>query len=394
MMTSSCNNNNNNRKSHRYYFHQKGRHWSSSSSVLLLLLLPLLVVAVCFTQSSILHVTAANDGGATTSTVIVDGEFSNGAPVSSSSSSLECLESSSSSSHDDDDRDDDDPLRPQPFADDHGICLSSSSSISNNALLGSYNQLSQNELKDIVAVGGPRAHVYGEMTASGFRQFAAYVNLTNNNNNNGGGGDADDDDDEVFVDLGSGVGRLVIQAVVEFGVGRSIGVELSTARHAAAVQSYQQLKRMMTRDDKDDDQNEDNGVTFVQGNAADKAVVGRFLANATVVWISNLLFDDALNQKLARVIEEYAGPKLRVIASLKPLLVSSPMEGFELLPFKVPFEMSWNTGIHNQFEQQELHHPPPPQQHQQQQSSTTTTPSSSLPGHFCSILLRRRPNVE
>ena len=228
------------------------------------------------------------------------------------------------------------------------------------------------------------AHVYGEMTPTGFRQFAQYVNLTTTTTTT--------TTKEVFVDLGSGVGSLVIQAALEFGVQRSIGVELSLARHEAAVHSYQMLTTPTTTTTRDI-----NVVTFVHGDAADGHVVGRFLAEATVVWISNLLFDDALNRKLARVLEQYAGPHLRVIATLKPLLssgggdISSSIKDFELQPFKVPFEMSWNTGIHNQHEYYHHHHQASSWQQQQQQSSQSSSASSSWPGHFCSILLRYRP---
>jgi Histone methylation protein DOT1 len=145
------------------------------------------------------------------------------------------------------------------------------------------------------------------------------------------------------------------------------------------------------------DNNYNDVVTFVQGDAASGPVVGPFLANATVVWISNLLFDEALNQALVRVIQEYAGPNLRVIASLKPLVRASStkttlsttrndssinngggesIKGFEMQSFKVPFEMSWTAGIHNQ-QQDEYDH-------------NHEAVSSPSPGHYCSILLRRR----
>ena len=53
----------------------------------------------------------------------------------------------------------------------------------------------------IEAIGGPESAVYGEITTIGFRTLAGRLKL--------GSGDT-------FTDLGSGLGRAVLQAVREF----------------------------------------------------------------------------------------------------------------------------------------------------------------------------------
>merc|ERR1719152_220445 len=59
-------------------------------------------------------------------------------------------------------------------------------------------------------VSGPHSATYGEITPRGFSRLATRLQLDRNDH---------------FVDLGSGLGRTVVQAVTEFGVAQSSGVE-------------------------------------------------------------------------------------------------------------------------------------------------------------------------
>lgn len=65
-----------------------------------------------------------------------------------------------------------------------------------------------------------RGFVYGEITAQGMRRLARRVTLNQS---------------DCFYDLGSGIGRAVLQAFLEFGVHRSVGIELASTRHHQAV---------------------------------------------------------------------------------------------------------------------------------------------------------------
>ena len=69
------------------------------------------------------------------------------------------------------------------------------------------------------AIGGPEAGLYGELTPLGFRALIARLRLGA---------------DDTFVDCGSGLSRLVMQAASEFDVHHSIGVEFAASRHELA----------------------------------------------------------------------------------------------------------------------------------------------------------------
>ena len=63
---------------------------------------------------------------------------------------------------------------------------------------------------------------YGEITTKGFRELAKRIELYSG---------------DCFLDMGSGVGRVVVQAALEFGCRSSLGVELSMTRHQRAQQA-------------------------------------------------------------------------------------------------------------------------------------------------------------
>ena len=63
---------------------------------------------------------------------------------------------------------------------------------------------------------------YGEITTKGFRELAKRIELYSG---------------DCFLDMGSGVGRVVVQAALEFGCRSSLGVELSMTRHERAQQA-------------------------------------------------------------------------------------------------------------------------------------------------------------
>ena len=88
-------------------------------------------------------------------------------------------------------------------------------------------------------VHGGSSSTYGEITVKGFRELARRIEL--------GVGDN-------FLDLGSGVGRTVVQAALEFGCQQSYGVEMSPSRHRraqlavnAVIAKREQLHALMTQ---------------------------------------------------------------------------------------------------------------------------------------------------
>ncbi|KAG2495539.1 hypothetical protein HYH03_006482 [Edaphochlamys debaryana] len=73
------------------------------------------------------------------------------------------------------------------------------------------------EVALVDATGG--SATYGEITGEGVQQFLAAVPLQ---------------PDDVLVDLGSGIGRLTLQAAATVRIERSVGIELSATRHEQA----------------------------------------------------------------------------------------------------------------------------------------------------------------
>lgn len=72
-----------------------------------------------------------------------------------------------------------------------------------------------------------RARVYGELTPAGTRQLIRATRL--------GPGD-------VFVDLGSGVGKVVLQVALAVPGVRCIGIEIDGARHASACEALRRAE--------------------------------------------------------------------------------------------------------------------------------------------------------
>ena len=156
---------------------------------------------------------------------------------------------------------------------------------------------------------GARDHVYGEIT--GFRALATACGLA----------PADS-----FVDLGSGLGTVVLQAAEEFSVRRACGVELAPSRHRLAVAARSAASKDVR-----------SRSVFVQGDIGDPKI-STFLQEArTVVWLSNLLYEETLVRRIVRQIE--AAPTVRVVAALRPIV--DGMDGFVADPSTVLCQMSW-----------------------------------------------------
>lgn len=171
-------------------------------------------------------------------------------------------------------------------------------------------------------VGGPTASTYGELTPYGMNELGSALRL----------GPAD-----VFCDLGSGLGRLVVQAVRDFGVIHSCGVEFMVSRHRLAEAEIERadgaapLIGLRRR------------ITLIHGDCAD-AELWRdhdLAGRVTCAFASNLLFDGQLNERLRQRLEE-AGPTLRAVASLKEW--PGGLAGFEAAQL-VRCETSWSAKL-------------------------------------------------
>ena len=110
----------------------------------------------------------------------------------------------------------------------------------------------------------------------------------------------------------------------------AFGVELARSRHHAALQSLQcEPVNVSCR------------VTLLEGDCAAQDLWQAHLSSVGVVFVSNLLFDASLNQRLKHCIEQHA-PQARAVACLRKW--SDTLEGY-MEPFEVLCETSWTAPI-------------------------------------------------
>ena len=179
-----------------------------------------------------------------------------------------------------------------------------------------------NDFEDaaIAAIGGEFAATYGELTPRGFGTLATHIGLA---------------PEDRFLDCGSGLGRLVVQAAREYGCSSSAGIEYAASRHDLAVVN---LNRQLL-----DHSDLQSRVALLQGDCADTSLwrAQATLNKCTVAFAANLLFDEALNARLKRCLEE-EGTALRCVASLKAW--PNGLQGFSE-PTEVRCETSWSAPL-------------------------------------------------
>ena len=174
---------------------------------------------------------------------------------------------------------------------------------------------SMNEDAAIEALGGEFASTYGEITPVGFSKLGQSLGLQSS---------------DVFCDAGSGLGRAVLQAAAEFGVRRAYGIEYAPSRHKLAVSRLEREVKPELAE----------RVHLIQGDCADAAIWEEHLDGCTVLFASNLLFDDPLNNRLRSCIETCS--TIRAVASLK--LWPEGLLGFGE-PQAVCCETSWSAPL-------------------------------------------------
>jgi len=218
--------------------------------------------------------------------------------------------------------------------------------------------------EESAAMGQPGT--YGEITSFGARQLFYYMNLTAEQRRIRGG---DEQGTEVqFLDLGSGVGKLVVQAYAELPeLGRSTGIELSPTRHARATHAWQSIQgeaieaRAIGRLDSgmssstiDDDS---ASLHLLQGDMFQLDI-----KNVTHIYVASLCFSKEMTERLAKKLANEA-QSLECVATLKQF--PQRFENVLGKPKIYAIEMSWSKPLGTQV----YFYFPPPRSHQLQSDS-------------------------
>ena len=151
---------------------------------------------------------------------------------------------------------------------------------------------------------------YGELTALGVRQLVHSMGL-----------DRSADTPTVFVDIGSGAGKMVVQLYLENTVDQAIGIEKCPTRHRFAVEAWRRVREQPSNIDR-----------VTNGAATSKREVEVELLNqdarfadysaVTHVFMASLCFPEDLTNSIITVLLRDAS-SLRMIAALSDL---PPME--------------------------------------------------------------------
>lgn len=174
------------------------------------------------------------------------------------------------------------------------------------------------EREMISKIAGPKGAGYGEMLPQGMDKLAEFTSL--------GYSDA-------FFDVGSGTGKLVLQAAAVHGAAVATGVELSPTRHALAVQALERLAQSEAE--------AAARVRLVLGDAVESEDALAAMRAATVIYANNLLFGAALQERLAQRLREAKAARFVVVTKA----FVGPIVGFVLDEEPLPCAMSWQAPI-------------------------------------------------
>lgn len=141
---------------------------------------------------------------------------------------------------------------------------------------------------------------YGEILYPSVTKFINYLGDINEN--------------DVFLDMGSGIGKVALQVFLKTPVKRAFGIEASEKRNVHAVRVYDQVKKEFPE-------------LFENGRSLD-GYVGNFLESdlkdVTVIYSCSTCFSDELLSDMGKLIDTL--PNIRYVVSMKQI------------PSKVPFD--------------------------------------------------------
>ena len=180
---------------------------------------------------------------------------------------------------------------------------------------------------------GKRASTYGEITRAGGRQLFFAMGLTAAAARKGARA-------PVFMDLGSGAGRLVVQAWLELAptsvIQSAVGVELAPSRHAAAEKGWASV--VAAGDAPPAAALAEAGVTAAAPSLLLDSILEVDLSQATHVYVASLeMSDELLDALWLRLCDE--APRLEVVASIREFRAAGAAQPPTQV---VPIAMNWN----------------------------------------------------
>jgi len=137
--------------------------------------------------------------------------------------------------------------------------------------LSGYNKNNQDVDKDVITT-------YGEMTIDGIEKLTTLLNSLHNVSDY-------PEDRQVFYDLGSGIGKIVITIASLVPSIKSVGVEIIKSRHSQALLALQKIKNVPVK----------NRISFILDS-----LYNTDLSNACWIYVSNLCFTNEMNDKLSQ----------------------------------------------------------------------------------------------
>lgn len=156
------------------------------------------------------------------------------------------------------------------------------------------------------------AITYGEMTYNGIENLYKYINKKYKKNNI-----------SVFLDVGSGRGKLCMYMGSYKNIKKSIGIELVEERHKSAIKL---LKKMPKRYSKN--------VSLLNKNILD-IDLSKMISEPVLIWWSNLCFN---SNKIQEIYD-----KIKAEVPKKSLLCcSKEINGIEVVN-KINIPMSWSS---------------------------------------------------
>jgi len=145
---------------------------------------------------------------------------------------------------------------------------------------------------------------------------------------------------ETFADLGSGLGRLVVDAALVANVKRAVGVELSTSRSSLACRALTNVtKALPARETGWRAERHESEVELYEGNILD---LGKdFLGKINVAYVANLCFRPDLLNAVAMKLSRDLPDNARVV-SLRNLELNQDTTRLKLKG-TVDLPMSWSV---------------------------------------------------